>query len=395
MEPAVDDRFFRRLVVVPVAQAYRRTFDAEFAGGLGRNFLAVGADKHDIRMEDGLSDRAVVLGRLLVRHGHAVDADLGEAVALAEDDVLFGAPGVHELDGNGGAAVDEEAHVGEIGRFEGGRVVPHLVEGRHAEDHGATLALNVGDRALGVEFAFDDDAAARVEERRQEDEEAARVVHGREHGRHVALAEAPADDGVDAVPEHLPVRDDGAFGFPRGARGVEDEERIVLGEVGGPFGLGRGAAGDHGLIVADRVELCSVQGDEALAGHAGLGLLDQFGELRSADQHLRGAVVAHVLELVGLEPPVEGHEDGADLREPVHQVDKVDAVLGEDADAVSLLYAQLAAQVIGHAAGALVELPIGEAALARHVVNGFPIRSEARPSRQDLAHMLVAHRKPS
>ena len=94
---------------------------------------------------------------------------------------------------------------------------------------------------MDVKAASQNDPTADVEQRGQEGKQPAGVEQGREHRRHVALGQAPADDGVDAVPEDLPVGDHGPFGPSRRARGVEDAVGgVVVGSR--PAGSAVGAA---------------------------------------------------------------------------------------------------------------------------------------------------------
>ena len=59
-----------------------------------------------------------------IRGAETVDADLGQPIALTEDDSLAVAPRLHKLRRAGSAAVDEEMDVTEIGSRKFGALQP-------------------------------------------------------------------------------------------------------------------------------------------------------------------------------------------------------------------------------------------------------------------------------
>ena len=85
-----------------------------------------------------------------------------------------------------------------------------------------TLALQHAQRLGGVETTTDYHAPTGVKEWCEEHKQAAGMEHGRKDGRNITGAQIPADDGVDSVPNNLPVGNDGAFGAPGCARGVQN-----------------------------------------------------------------------------------------------------------------------------------------------------------------------------
>jgi hypothetical protein len=118
--------------------------DDQLARLAASHVLAVAVDDAHAAVEDRPADGADETRRLLVGHGVAVDADLGQAIPLAKHASLGRAPGVTERRRAGRAAAEEGAHGAEVGRGERGAVQPHLEQGRHAQDDGAALALDQG-----------------------------------------------------------------------------------------------------------------------------------------------------------------------------------------------------------------------------------------------------------
>ena len=96
-------------------------------------------------------------------------------------------------------------------------------------------------------------------------------------------------------------------------------------------------------------------------------------ELLAHDQHLRLRVVDDVRDLGCGEPPVHRDVDGVDLRPADQDVEVLRPVLVEEGDPVLRVDA-LGEQGIRHAARALVQLAVGDAAIAhaqRNMVTAF------------------------
>ena len=165
-----------------------------------------------------------------------------------------------------------------------------------------------------------------------------------------------------------------ALGRARGARGVEDEERVLGVDrhrraVGGDVGGGHlvvvpdVAAGRHGHVAVDALDDDDLL-DRGLAGDGDVGVglagrgLGAAVALVGADEHLGAAVVDARLEGLGREAAEHHHVDGADARAGQHD----DGQLGDhgqvQGDAVALLDAVLLEHV-GELADLVLELGEG------------------------------------
>src|SRR5690606_34060235 len=96
-------------------------------------WLAVFPAHDGSAVQDGLTHGVRPFLCLLAGHREAVDAGLGEAVALAQVDTARGERGPHRL-GAGRAARDRPAHAAQVGVAERRMLREHLEHRRHKEE---------------------------------------------------------------------------------------------------------------------------------------------------------------------------------------------------------------------------------------------------------------------
>jgi hypothetical protein len=108
-------------------------------------------------------------------------------------------------------------------------------------------------------------------------------------------------------------------------------------------------------------------GDPGGCGHRRSGL----GEVVVVDEQPWTAVTADELQLGDRQPPVQRHEDGAELGAGELHLEEVGVVVGEHRDPVLVADAELGGQHPGQAQRSLVELGPGEAAVRGQVDHGL------------------------
>src|SRR5262249_51832965 len=110
----------------------------------------------------------------------------------------------------------------------------------------------------------------------------------------------------------------------------------------------------------------------------------QVGEVRADEEEARGAVAEDAGQLGRGEPDVERGEDRAELAAGEEQVEVLDAVEGEDRDAVAAADPH-AAQGVGEAGGAGVELRPDVAPAAIPVEERLALGRQQRPPSNPIA----------
>ena len=203
------------------------------------------------------------------------------------------------------------------------------------------------DRLLGLEQGAHRDPLAGAVHERRGDEVGERTSHrhlldqlvGRRH--RLAGVVAPAEEGEEGVlvaPHH-------PFGHSGGAAGVDDVAVVV----GAPREVTVGRGRRQRLLVV---------GPDAKAGAVERGV-----ELGPVHEYHEVGVVEEVAQLVVDVAKVDVHRRGPQLEGGHHGLDPLGAVVGMDADVAVPAHACLG-QVVGQAGGPLVELTVGQAAVA-------------------------------
>ena len=218
------------------------------------------------------------------------------------------------------------------------------------------MARHEVEGALGVELAraVGEHGNAEVPGRQQHVDEPAdpRPVGGRPEEIAGPGEEVVRELDAGQMAEQYPVRVQRAFGRAGGARGVDDQRRIVGGRVDGCEA--RRCTGEERM--------------EILAAGGGAVAADEGGETRQAvlerqhlghafgigDQRLRRAVGEPVFERVGAEQREQGHGDGAELVRRDMGDRRFGALRQEDADAVAARHAE-GAKRVGEAVRGVLE----------------------------------------
>ena len=217
VQPAVDDRRGRRLVVAPVPGEDVRPAHEQLA--LGRD-VAV-----DVRVR--LAGVTRLPPRVLRRQTQDVRRRLRQPVALHDVDAALG-PRVEERDRHRRAADDGEAQRRQVG-FGEARLLRHeqVVRGHgHHRRHAALL--DQLERARGVEAALDHDARP-LPPREQRLHVPAAAVELRQHLEHDVVAADPGREVEREVrPEAVRLGEQRPLRLPRRARGVDEQEPVAV-----------------------------------------------------------------------------------------------------------------------------------------------------------------------
>ena len=162
---------------------------------------------------------------------------------------------------------------------------------------------------------------------------------------------------VDRVPEDRVLGQDRALGPARGARGVNDEQWIVVGDV-------RIAVVALGRVEQRRVVVPAVArrvvADELAVLEAAADAVDMRLEIGLGEDDRDRGIVQNVQMLGRREPPVERHQHGAEARASEHQIEQLRAVIAEMGDAVAAADAEPMLQHARERHDAPLELGVGD-----------------------------------
>ena len=166
------------------------------------------------------------------------------------------------------------------------------------------------------------------------------VVEGHRYEKHVDVFSARVGgfDGVRHIDRHSEIGEDDPLGQRRCAARVDDDGRVVVFDISEDlFGLMLG-----NQVVQVRYSLGPrVDTDRVSDGlEVGLDLVRQLEVALADEENLRLGVVAHVGELFLFGAIGQGHEDGAQLRAGVVDLDILHRVEGHHRDLVALGDAQ-------------------------------------------------------
>ena len=195
----------------------------------------------------------------------------------------------------------EEPHV--LRQFAGeARIVEQAgVEGRHAHHRGGLR--HPFDQLVDVELRQEDHRTARKQHDVRGHEKPVGVEDRQRVQQHVILGEAPMFGQRLGVRQQIVLRQHGAFGAPRGARGVEEGRKILTVAVDGLEAVGLAGGGVAEAARAIRVERQKLRA-ESLGDRAQPGLA-----LGPADHQRRAAVLDEIGQLVDGVAGVERQKD--------------------------------------------------------------------------------------
>ena len=164
------------------------------------------------------------------------------------------------------------------------------------------------------------------------------MKHGQGHQHAILVAHTHGGDPTQARPADGLVRVHNAFGEACGARGIHDEQVVVVARVY----LGLGAGGFAQQVV--QVGVAALALANLYPGFYSHGVLivcfntrGQFSAFRTVKQGFGAAVRENERQFTGCEPRIQWHHDDAQFRRPVEQCHELHAVLHEQGNPVSWL----------------------------------------------------------
>ncbi|MNO88890.1 hypothetical protein D3C76_803580 [compost metagenome] len=276
---------------------------------------------------------------------------------------LGGAIDLLHLDAGGHAGLDQRRRYGRraTGHPLQGAAV-HLCLAGHREEslkhdrHGH----QAGDALLGNRLPRLEGVEVRQQDRR------ATLEHIGHQGRQASDMEHRRDQQEAVIPppvqgtavglrarDHRLVRDHGALRMSGGARRVHDHRRVLERRVANDRRVAVSGADDAFMMRARAVRLRT---DQQEPGPRSQQSPDGLAELFLVDQGRRGAVGQDVLQLLGLEAPVQDNQGGSQAPGSKKSAAQNLAVPGEHCDALARVYT-LGSQVARKSADPLIELP--------------------------------------
>ncbi len=240
-----------------------------------------------------------------------------------------------------------------------------MEERRHDGGRGDAVLLDELEERLGLELVHQDRGAAEERGEREEAERGRVVERARDEVHVVAAHRRLADELHRGVHRVLRELAHGALGLARRARGVDDDRRVLL-DVGLLRPDGGARLGEQVPLVAAAARDLGADGDEVAirdVREAFLRLLDHVPEVGLEADGLRAAVLRQVHELRGRRPPRYAHRRGPEARRAALHFEELGAVAHHDDDA-GVPFEAAALEAHGHAVHPVVELPVGDAAIA-------------------------------
>ena len=309
-------------------------------------------------------DSALVIFLRQKGHGHAlcltVTLNHGAGESLQRS--------LHHRARHGAAAILEVPQATEV-------VVFKSLDRHHPVDHGGDaqkrrhpLLLNHVQCQLGVKIDQHHGAAV------------GHVIHGECHrnvehlpGEHVHVGgyDAFGDGLIQHAHIKRVVRVQSALGLTGGAAGVQDEHRVIPADPGSRCGFFIARPSDQLLVVA-------VSGGGKNQRCWGIR---SFGEtarelriLLGANQYGGLAILKNPRHLGLAQPPVERLGNQAAARAGVEHLHVLDAVLGENGNAITLVEFELITECVGEPANTLVKGTKGHAAVVGDINQRLALR---------------------
>ncbi len=201
-----------------------------------------------------------------------------------------------------------------------------------------------------VESLVQDHRPADAEDRDQKRRKPAGVIERREDGADFVLAQSPVERGVVAVPPELALRNHDAFGFAGGSGRVEE----AVGFLGGccwpvAGGCRLSVVGCLGFLAMPHRQLTTDNRQ----------LARDVRKFIAGKQRSHFAISSDVFELIRRRARRERDDDHSRPARGEEELDELDAVVGEDAEAIARF--EKRAQCFRGAVGAGVELGVGDA----------------------------------
>ncbi len=228
-EPAVREGGGGCLVVLPVTGEDVRAADDELSlGGAVEQVARLGIAERDVDVRVGLAGVAPLARRVLGREAEDVRRSLGQAVALDDLDAAL-VPGLQERLRHGRAADDRTPQRPEVCLREAGILRHEEVRRRNAHHRRHVLLGDQLQRSRRLERRLEHDGRT-LPPGQQRLHVPAADVELRQHLQHGVLTRN-ADDAVEGEvrPEAVRVREQGALRLAGRARGVDEQQPVVVG----------------------------------------------------------------------------------------------------------------------------------------------------------------------
>ena len=304
----------------------------DFAGG-----VAILDDHAGERQADGAGAAFAVerVREVHERFTHAVAFEDGVAVEGFE---IF-----EDLGGQWGGAGDEQAHAIADGAGDGGRPIEHAdIHGGHAEEDRRGERLHPGGGLVMGEAFREAEEAAAGEPGVDAVTKAVDVEEGQGEQQTVGGGDPPARDDIEGVGEEVVMGEDGAFRGTGGAGGIDNG--------GGGFAVRHGYAAGGGIGIDGAAEIFE---EEDRRGRGNVG-----EEILRGDEGSRFGVGEDVTDFAITVEDVDGDEDDAEASGAKIEVNELEAVGEEDAEAVSERETTVGEKV-GHAPSPIIDLAEG------------------------------------
>ncbi len=233
------------------------------------------------------------------------------------------------------------------------------VDGRDTE-HGRGLLGQQPQRLRRLERLLDDSRAADVEGGVGVHVQPAGVEAGQQVERHVGVGQPNGQANIERVVEDHAKRLQHAFGLAGRAGGVENVPRFV--QAARPHDHRTPRRGSQrGLVGHDARRRCWFKRHEAVNAQPLGQCPRRVGESGVIDQRHRRRVAHDELQFRQGQPPVEADEGDLGLGAAPQDLEVVGRVGGQQGHALAGGQPPLAPHELGEAAGAAVELRVGEA----------------------------------
>ena len=292
-----------------------------------------------------------------------------------------------------GGAGHAPAPLREVEAFQVRHLQHEVQHGRHRQPDGDALFVHQLPRPLRIERPHDDGGDAAVDGE-GDGRQGADVEHRQRREEAVAVVEVGGGGNGDAAPDAGVVGVDDALRQARGAGGVHDVEHVVVVRAERRFGRGGGVS--ESRVVVGEVGRLAVGHLQPLGDVGLLAAPVQVGhrvhELVVEDQPRGAAVLQDELQLVGDQPPIQRHHDGADLGEREIRLHELRAVHQEQRHALALRHAG-AQEGVRNAVAALVQRREGEPPAVVADVR-LALRRQERPLRQPPADVVLHASSP-